>query len=70
MGYYQDIFNKTSKAHAPWYSIPADDKVTARMLVAKILLDTMEKYTDIVEPELPEELKAQIPEYIKQLEND
>lgn len=70
MGYYQDVFNKTSKEHAPWFSIPADDKDTARMLVAKILLDTMEKYTDIVEPELPEELKAQIPEYIKQLEND
>jgi PPK2 family polyphosphate:nucleotide phosphotransferase len=70
MGYYEEVFNKTSKEHAPWFSIPADDKDTARMLVAKILLDTMEKYTDIVEPELPDELKAQIPDYIKQLEND
>jgi PPK2 family polyphosphate:nucleotide phosphotransferase len=70
MGYYEEIFNKTSKEHAPWFSIPADDKDTARMLVAKILLDTMEKYTDIVEPELPDELKAQIPDYIKQLKND
>jgi polyphosphate kinase 2 (PPK2 family) len=70
MGYYEDVFNKTSKEHAPWFSIPADDKNTARMLVAKILLDTMEKYTDIIEPELPDELKAQIPDYIKQLEND
>ncbi|MEX0996695.1 MAG: PPK2 family polyphosphate kinase [Flavobacteriaceae bacterium] len=70
MKYYEDIFNKSSKEHAPWYSIPADDKPTARLLVAKILLETMEKYTDIVEPELPEEIKAQIPDYIKQLEND
>ncbi|MCR9183497.1 MAG: polyphosphate kinase 2 family protein [Flavobacteriaceae bacterium] len=70
MKYYEDIFNKSSKEHAPWYSIPADDKATARLLVAKILLQTMEKYTDIVEPELPDELKAQIPDYIKQLEND
>lgn len=67
---YEDIFNKTSKPHAPWYAIPADDKNTARMLVSKILLETMEQYTDIVEPELPDELKAQIPDYIKQLEND
>jgi len=70
MKYYEDIFNKSSKEYAPWYSIPADDKPTARLLVAKILLETMEKYTDIVEPELPEELKAQIPDYIKQLENE
>lgn len=70
MKYYEEVFNKTSKPHAPWYSIPADDKNTARMLVAKILLEEMQKYTDIVEPELPDELKAQIPEYIKQLEND
>lgn len=70
MSYYEDVFNKTSKEHAPWYSIPADDKDTARMIVAKILLETMEKYTDIVEPEMPDELKAQIPDYIKQLEND
>lgn len=70
MKYYEDIFNKSSKEHAPWYSIPADDKPTARLLVAKILLETMEKYTDIVEPELPEEIKAQIPDYIKQLENE
>lgn len=70
MGYYQDVFNKTSKEHAPWFSIPADDKDTARMLVAKILLEEMKKYSDIVEPELPDDLKAQIPDYIKQLEND
>ncbi len=70
MNYYEDVFNKTSKEYAPWFSIPADDKDTARMLVAKILLETMEKYKDIVEPELPDELKAQIPDYIKQLEHD
>lgn len=70
MNYYEEIFNKSSKDHAPWYCIPADDKETARLLVAKILLNTIEAYTDIVEPELPDELKAQIPDYIKQLEND
>lgn len=70
MRYYEDVFNRTSTNYAPWYSIPADDKPTARMLVAKILLKTMESYTDIKEPELPEELKAQIPQYIEQLNND
>ncbi|GGD98366.1 PPK2 family polyphosphate kinase [Planktosalinus lacus] len=70
MGYYEDVFNRTSTNYAPWFSIPADDKPTARMLVAKILLEIMDSYTDIKEPELPEELKAQIPQYIEQLNND
>lgn len=70
MKYYEEVFNKSSTDYAPWYSIPADDKATARLLVAKILLETIESYEDIVEPELPEELVAQIPDYIKQLEND
>lgn len=67
---YEDAFNKTSKEYAPWYSIPADDKDTARLLVAKIILETMQGYTDIKEPELPDVIKAQIPEYIEQLKND
>ncbi|MEX2350003.1 MAG: PPK2 family polyphosphate kinase [Flavobacteriaceae bacterium] len=67
---YEDVFNNTSKEHAPWYSIPADDKDTARMLVAKIILETIQKYPDIKEPELPDDVKAQIPDYIEQLKND
>lgn len=67
---YEDIFNKTSLPHAPWYNIPANDKATARLIVAKILLETMKSYTDIVEPELPNELQAQIPVYKSELENE
>jgi PPK2 family polyphosphate:nucleotide phosphotransferase len=70
MKYYEEVFNKSSKEHAPWYNIPADDKATARLLVAKILLETMQSYEDIVEPELPEDLVVQIPDYINQLKND
>jgi hypothetical protein len=36
--------------HAPWYIIPADDKRTARNLVAKIIYEKMVQYTDITEP--------------------
>ena len=38
---YEDVLNRTSKSHAPWYTIPADDKPTARYIVAKILYDTL-----------------------------
>jgi PPK2 family polyphosphate:nucleotide phosphotransferase len=67
---YQDAINRTSKPHAPWYTIPADDKPTARYLVAKILYDTLIKYTDIQEPELDDEVKANLDLYKEQLENE
>ncbi len=67
---YQDAINRTSKPHAPWYIIPADDKPTARLIVATILLDTLRQYKDIQEPELEPEVKAHLDEYIKQLESE
>jgi len=67
---YEDAINRTSKPHAPWYNIPADSKPAARLLVASILLEELEKYTDIKEPDLEPEVKAKIDEYIQQLENE
>ncbi|MEM5564301.1 PPK2 family polyphosphate kinase [Psychroserpens sp. AS72] len=67
---YNDAINRTSKNHAPWYTIPADDKPTARLIVAKILHDTLAQYKDIVEPELDDKVKANLDEYIKELENE
>lgn len=67
---YEDAINRTSKAHAPWFTIPADDKPTARYIVAKILYDTLIQYKDIVEPELDTEIKANLDSYIKALENE
>ena len=67
---YEDAINKTSKFHAPWYNIPADDKPTARYIVAKILYDTLKTYEDIKEPELPDDEKANIDQYKQQLENE
>ena len=67
---YEDVLNRSSKPHAPWFNIPADDKPTARYLVAKILHDTLKTYTDIKEPELPDEEKANIGLYKQELENE
>lgn len=68
--YYEDIFNKTSKSHAPWFVVPADDKDLARTIVAKIILDKMAQYNDIKEPELDDKIKENIDNYIKQLKNE
>lgn len=67
---YEDAINRTSKPHAPWFVIPADDKPTARYIVAKILYDTLKEYKDIKEPELNEEEQANIESYKQQLMNE
>ena len=67
---YEDAINRTSTLNAPWYTIPADDKVTARFLVAKILLETLSTFSDIKAPELDEEIKANIDLYKEQLESE
>jgi hypothetical protein len=38
---YEDCVNKTSTNHAPWYVVPADDKENARLIVSRIVLDTL-----------------------------
>jgi len=67
---YEDAINRTSEPHAPWYSIPADNKPTARYIVAKTLYDTLSKYSDIKEPELDDEVKANIELYKQQLNSE
>lgn len=67
---YNEVLNRSSKSHAPWYCIPADNKPAARYIVASILLEELKKYKDIQEPALDEEVASRIDEYKKQLENE
>jgi len=64
---YEELLNKTSKKHAPWYVIPADDKPTARLLVAQIILNTLKQH-NFKEPELPAKYKVEIENYKNELE--
>ncbi|MDP2686551.1 MAG: polyphosphate kinase 2 family protein [Aequorivita sp.] len=68
--YYEETINRSSKPHAPWYIIPSDDKRTARVIVAEIMLQELKKYKDIKEPELDDDIKAKISEYRERLKND
>ena len=68
--YYEDAINRTSKPDAPWFTIPADDKPTARYLVAKIMYDTLKTYNDIEEPTLDDDIKANIELYKQELNNE
>ena len=51
MSAYEDVLNETSRAWAPWYAIPADDKPTMRLRVAEIFLATL-RALDLKRPEL------------------
>ncbi len=42
MEVYEDCLNATSTRHAPWYAVPADDKDNARLIVSRIVLDTLQ----------------------------
>jgi len=67
---YQDAINRTSKEHAPWFNIPADNKPAARLAVASILYNTLKKYNDIEEPELNAKTQANIDVYRQELNNE
>ncbi|MDT0557298.1 polyphosphate kinase 2 family protein [Ichthyenterobacterium sp. W332] len=67
---YEDAINRTSKPHAPWFTIPADNKPTARYIVAKILHDSLKEYSDIKEPELGEEEQSNIQKYKDELNSE
>jgi len=67
---YEKAIKETSTENAPWYVIPADSKPMARYLVAKIILDKLETFKDIDEPELDAETKSNLLSYLKQLNEE
>ena len=67
---YEDVLNRTSTKKAPWFIVPADDKPTARLIVATTILETLQQYKDIKEPELDEETKSRLVEFKSILEKE
>ncbi|OGB94582.1 MAG: hypothetical protein A2Z31_09880 [candidate division NC10 bacterium RBG_16_65_8] len=49
MAAYEDVFNHTSTAWAPWYVIPADHKWFTRLAVASVVVAKMQK----LDPQYP-----------------
>ncbi len=67
--FYEDAINRTSTDYAPWFVVPADDKPTARLIVANIILEEFKKY-DFKEPVLEPKLMDKIDEFKAQLNNE
>ena len=38
---YEDCLGATSTRHSPWYVVPADDKESARLIVSRVVRDTL-----------------------------
>ena len=39
---YADCLGATSRKHAPWHIVPADDKLNARLIVSRVVIDTLQ----------------------------
>src|ERR1700731_4558350 len=43
MNAYEDMIAHTATDYAPWYVVPADNKWFTRLVVAEVIVDTMEE---------------------------
>jgi PPK2 family polyphosphate:nucleotide phosphotransferase len=66
---YETAINETSKDHAPWYVLPADNKWFARVAAIQIIIDTLEKM-NLQYPQLSEKDRTELAESKKILENE
>jgi PPK2 family polyphosphate:nucleotide phosphotransferase len=61
MAAYEDCLGATSTRAAPWHVVPADDKLNARLIVSRVVIDTLRalgmKYP-VVSPARRRELQA------------
>jgi PPK2 family polyphosphate:nucleotide phosphotransferase len=63
---YEDCLHATSTHHAPWYVVPADDKENARLIVSRIVLDTL-KGLKMAYPKTTEKRRLELQSIRKQL---
>lgn len=66
---YEEAINETSKNHAPWFMIPADDKWFARVAAIQIIIDALENM-NLKYPELSATEKAALEDAKQKLENE
>jgi PPK2 family polyphosphate:nucleotide phosphotransferase len=66
---YEEALNATSRAWAPWYAIPADDKPYMRVCVAETLVNTM-KSLGLKYPTVGQKARLEIEEMRTVLEGE
>ena len=66
---YETAISNTSKDHAPWFIVPADQKWFARVAAVQIIIDALEEM-DLSYPDFPEESKKELLEAKKSLQSE
>ena len=66
---YEDCLAATSTREAPWYVVPADDKLSARLFVSHIILATLQEI-EMTFPETTSQRRAELQAMRKQLESE
>lgn len=66
---YEESLNATSRPHAPWYAIPADDKPFMRLAVAEIVAERL-RQLDLHYPRVDAKEKARFDEMRSLLESE
>ena len=66
---YETAISNTSKDHAPWFIVPADQKWFARVAAVQIIIDALEEM-DLSYPDFPEESKNELLEAKKALQGE
>ncbi len=69
MAAYQSVMNETSRQHAPWYAIPADNKPYMRLCVAQIVAEKLASLP-LAYPEKSEDELLLFESHIEQLANE
>jgi PPK2 family polyphosphate:nucleotide phosphotransferase len=69
MAAYEDCIANTSTAEAPWYVIPADHKWFARMVVAEVIVETLDALK-LEYPALDDRRRAELAEARRVLEEE
>ena len=63
---YEDCLAATSTRDSPWYVVPADDKENGRLIVSRILVETLEKL-ELAYPTVDAAQRRRLQEFRKQL---
>ena len=66
---YEECLSSTSTREAPWYVVPADDKLTARLFVSHIILETLERL-EMIFPETTTDHRKKLLAMRKQLQSE
>jgi hypothetical protein len=67
MNAYEQMIASTSKKHAPWYVVPADNKWYTRMVVAAAIVDALDELK-LSYPKISGEQRKQLMVARKELE--